>query len=116
MTQNPAAEDQAQVLVDRVRALLPGRQIREVQMFGAVAVMVDDNMAVAAYKDGSLLVRVDPTDDARLLERPDVSRAEMGAGRSMGKGWIRVEARALRNDAALNDWLETATGYLARRN
>ena len=50
-------------------------------MFGAVAVMVDDAMAVAAYQDGSLLVRVDPTDDPRLLQRPDVSRAEMGAGR-----------------------------------
>ena len=116
MTQDHAADDPARVLVDRVRALLPDRQVREVRMFGAVAVMVDEAMAVAAYKDGSLLVRVDPADDARLLERPDVSRAEMGAGRSMGEGWIRVEARALRDDPALKDWLETATGYLTRRN
>ena len=108
--------DQGQELVDRVRALLPGRQLREVRMFGAVAVMVDDAMAVAAYKDGSLLVRVDPAEDARLLHEPDVSRAEMGAGRSMGEGWIRVGARALRSDPALDSWLRTATDYLARRN
>ena len=79
-------------------------------MFGAVAVMVDDAMAVAAYKDGSLLVRVDPAEDARLLHEPDVSRAEMGAGRSMGEGWIRVGARALSSDPALDDWLENGHG------
>ena len=72
-------------------------------------------MAVAVYKDGSLLVRVDPAEDARLLESPDASRAEMGAGRSMGAGWIRVEATALRSDAALVGWLEAATRYLAQR-
>ena len=84
-------------------------------MFGAIAVMVDDAMAVAVHKDGSLLVRVDPADDAQLLEHPGSSRAEMGAGRSMGQGWIRVEAGALRNDAALVDWLEAATRHLAQR-
>ena len=116
MTGKHAVDDQARSLVDRVLALLPGRKVREVRMFGAVAVMVDDAMAVAAYQDGSLLVRVDPTDDPRLLQRPDVSRAEMGTGRSMGEGWIRVDAKALGDDKALNDWLETATGYLARRS
>ena len=83
-------------------------------MFGAVAVMVDDAMAVAAYKDGSLLVRVDPTDDPRLLQQPDVSRAEMGAGRSMGEGWIRSTRR--RCGQSSERLAETATGYLARRN
>ena len=109
------AGDQSRDLVDRIRASLPGGQVREVRMFGAIAVMVDDAMAVAVHKDGSLLVRVDPAEDARLLENPYASRAEMGAGRSMGEGWIRVEARALSNDAALVGWLETATRYLARR-
>jgi len=71
--------------------------------------MLDDAMAVSMHKDGSLLVRVDPAEDAWLLESPDASRAEMGVGRSMGEGWIRVEARALRSDAALVGWLEAAT-------
>jgi TfoX/Sxy family transcriptional regulator of competence genes len=113
MTPVPAG-DQTRELVDRVRALLPGRPVREVRMFGVVAVMVDGAMAVAVHNDGSLLVRVDPAEDARLLKSPDASRAEMGAGRSMGEGWIRVEARALHSDAALNNWLEAATRYLAR--
>lgn len=85
-------------------------------MFGAVAVMVDDAMAVAAHKDGSLLVRVDPADDPQLLPRPGVSRPEMGAGRSMGEGWIRVDAQALRDDPTLSEWLDIATDYLARRS
>ena len=84
-------------------------------MFGAIAVMVDDAMAVAVHKDGSLLVRVDPAEDAWLLDCPDASRAEMGVGRSMGEGWIRVVARALRSDAALVGWLEAATSFLAQR-
>jgi len=84
-------------------------------MFGAVAVMVHDAMAVAVHKDGSLLVRVDPAQDSRLLEDPHASRAEMGAGRSMGEGWIRVDAKALSSDAALAQWLECAVRYLSQR-
>lgn len=84
-------------------------------MFGTIALMVDDAMAVAVRKDGSLLVRVDPAEDSLLLEDPDVSRAEMGNGRSMGEGWIRVEAKALGTDAALTSWLEAATRHLERR-
>ncbi len=49
-------------------------------MFGVIAIMVDDAMAVAVHKDGSLLVHVDPAEDASLLQSPDASRAEMGAG------------------------------------
>lgn len=114
MTPVPAG-DQARKLIDRIQASLPGGQVREVRMFGSIAVMIDDAMAVAVHNDGSLLVRVDPAEDARLLQSPDASRAEMGAGRSMGQGWIRVEARALRSDAALVGWLEAATRYLAQR-
>jgi TfoX/Sxy family transcriptional regulator of competence genes len=84
-------------------------------MFGVVAVMVHDAMAVAVHKDGSLLVRVDPAEDSRLLEDPHASRPEMGAGRSMGEGWIRVDAKALSSDAALAQWLECATRYLSQR-
>jgi TfoX/Sxy family transcriptional regulator of competence genes len=110
-----AAGDPARDLIDRIRGLLPGGSFREVRMFGAVAIMIDDAMAVAVHKDGSLLVRVDPAEDPRLLEEADASRAEMGKGRSMGVGWIRVEARALRSDAALIDWLGAATRYLDQR-
>jgi TfoX/Sxy family transcriptional regulator of competence genes len=106
----------ARHLLDRVRALLPDQAVREIRMFGAVAVMVDDSMAIAVHKDGSLLVRVDPAEDAHLLKNPHATRAEMGAGRSMGPGWINVDAEALRNEQDLSHWVDCATRFLAHRN
>jgi TfoX/Sxy family transcriptional regulator of competence genes len=114
MTQTPAG-DSSRGLIDRIRAMLPAQHLREVRMFGVRALMVDGAMAVAVHKDGSLLVRVDPAEDANLLAKPHASRAEMGTGRSMGQGWIRVEASGLRKDQALADWLEAATRNLAHR-
>lgn len=115
MSPAPVTDD-ARDLLDRVRALLPGRSIREVRMFGAVSIMVDDAMAVAVHKDGSLLVRVDPAEDPKLIKKPHAMRAEMGAGRSMGEGWIRVEAEALGNDQQLGEWVSCATRYLSHRD
>lgn len=112
---SPPADDSPRALIDRISSLLPDRKLREVRMFGVLALMVDGAMAVAAHQDGSLLVRVDPTEDAQLLRNPEASRAEMGSGRSMGEGWIRVEATALRSNAALANWLERATRNLAQR-
>lgn len=114
MTSSPVSA-QARELVDRVRTLLPDYPVREIRMFGAVAVMLGDSMAVAAHQDGSLLVRVDPAEDADLLRDPHASRAEMGAGRSMGPGWIRVDASALRDEHGLRSWLNSAVRHLARR-
>ncbi len=115
MTPSEPAGNASRALIDRIALLLPDRRLREVRMFGVLALMVDGAMTVAAHRDGSLLVRVDPAEDARLLEKPEASRAEMGAGRSMGEGWIRVEAKALRSAAGLSGWLEAATRCLAQR-
>jgi hypothetical protein len=71
-------------------------------------------MLVAVGKDHSLLVRVHADDDATLLARPDASRPEMGAGRSMGVGWIRVDAAAIENDETLDLWLHHAVGRTQR--
>lgn len=114
MTRAPAG-DATRKLIDRIRELLPNDQLREVRMFGVTTVMVDEAMAVAVHKDGSLLARVDPADDAALLSKPGTSRAEMGTGRSMGEGWIRVDADAVSSKASLLEWLQAATRYLDRR-
>ncbi|MDN5761308.1 MAG: TfoX/Sxy family protein [Microlunatus sp.] len=114
MTPRPA-DSPSRELLDRIKPLLPDQPSREVRMFGVLALMVDDTMAVAVHKDGSLLVRVDPAEDANLLGNPGATRAEMGTGRSMGAGWIRVDAPALRSDPALVGWIEAATRYLAQR-
>ncbi len=102
-------------LVDRIRASLPDFPVREVRMFGTLAVMLDDAMVAAVGKDGSLLLRVDPTEDAELITRPYASRAEMGAGRSMGPGWLRVEAEATGDDRTLEEWVGCAVRYRLAR-
>jgi TfoX/Sxy family transcriptional regulator of competence genes len=109
--------DTAQALLDRIAPLLPAGVQRQVRMFGAIAVLVDDAMIVAVRKDGSLLVRVSPSEDAHLLEGPGASRAEMGRGRPMSEGWIRVERSGLRRDPALRGWIDAATRrYAADRS
>jgi TfoX/Sxy family transcriptional regulator of competence genes len=107
-----ASPDPARELLDRVKHAFPHERLREVRMFGVTAVMADDAMAVAVHRDGSLLVRVDPAEDAALLQRPHASRAEMGTGRSMGEGWIRVGASALETDQGLSDWLQPVIRFL----
>lgn len=104
---------QATGLIDRVRTALPEDGTREIRMFGGVSFMVGGAMAVVVNGDKSVLVRVDPAVDATLLTRPHAFRAEMGAGRSMGPGWIRVDEAGLR-DGALDAWLAAALEYLAR--
>ena len=102
-------------LVDRVRAALAQEpDVREVRMFGGLSFMVRGAMLVAARGDQSLLVRVDPDRSAELLTCPGAARAEMGAGRDMGPGWIRVDGAALTDDDALAFWLGAAGEHHAR--
>ena len=101
--------DERQALAARVRAALPpDRAVREVSMFGGLALVLDDRMVVSAHRDGSLLVRVDPDRSAELLTSPGAEPAVMGAGRPMGPGWIMVSADGLTTDRQLTDWVAVA--------
>lgn len=103
-------------LADRVRHALSDRDhVREVKMFGGLALMVDDRMVVCVSGGGSdLLVRVAPERDAELVSRPGAHRAEMGKGRSMGEGWITVDRDALGTDADLRHWIDVSLDFHAR--
>lgn len=109
----PTTEPQ-QRLITRLRALLADEPVlREVAMFGGRSFMVAEKMVVSALKNGGLLVRVDGTRHAELLGRPGATQAEMGAGRTMGPGWIEVGAATLADDAALESWLALALEHRA---
>ncbi len=100
MTQ-PQAE-----LSERLRALLADEpSTREVSMFGGRSFMVNDKMVASAQKDGNLLVRVAPERDGELMKVPGAARAEMGAGRTMGSGWISVAAESITSTERLSFWL-----------
>lgn len=103
MTQQQAA------LAERVRvALADGESTREVPMFGVRAFLVHDKLVVGARKDGGLLVRVAADRHEELLARPGAEQAEMGAGRTMGSGWIAVSTEPLTDDEGLGFWLDVA--------
>jgi TfoX/Sxy family transcriptional regulator of competence genes len=103
-------------LADRVRHALADRtHVREVRMFGGLALMVDDRMLVCVSGGGSdLLVRVAPDRDAELVTKPGAQRAQMGANRSMGPGWIAVDRRALASDDDLRYWVHVALDFHAQ--
>ena len=99
-------------LVERVRDLLAAEPTTvEKAMFGVRCFMVNDKLVVGARKNGDLLVRVSAEQHDELLTRPGASQSEMGAGRSMGPGWISVSATVLDTEAALAYWLEIALDH-----
>lgn len=99
-------------LLQRVHDLIVAEpDVREVSMFGGRAIMVNNKIIVSVGKDGNLLVRVDPTNHESLLNQPGAAQAEMGAGRTMGRGWISVHPEALEDDHHLASWLSTALIY-----
>ncbi|WP_417563018.1 TfoX/Sxy family protein [Microbacterium sp.] len=104
--------DLREELTARVRAVLDtDTPVREVSMFGGRAVMVNDKVLVGAGKDGALLVHVDQKRHDELTARPGAAQAQMGAGRNMGRGWLRVTADAIETDDDLTFWVGVALEY-----
>ncbi|GEK79270.1 TfoX/Sxy family protein [Agrococcus baldri] len=97
-------------LVERVRARLADEPTREVAMFGGRAFMVRGAMAVSAWRDGSLLVRVADDAGPALQQRPGAAQALMGE-RDMGPGWLTVDAEALADEPALTTWIGIALDH-----
>jgi hypothetical protein len=98
-----------QHLIDRLRRLLAEHApVREVPMFGGRSFMVNGKLLVSAQAGDDLLVRIAADRRVELLERPGARQAVMGAGRTMGNGWIAVAADSIAGDRDLTFWLNTA--------
>jgi hypothetical protein len=99
-------------LAGRIRLLLGDRAgLTEQKMFGGLAFLIGGNMAIAASGGGGILVRVDPAESDPLVATTPAAPMEM-RGRQMA-GWLRVEAGAVSDDAALGEWVERGAGYAA---
>ncbi|MFO6451097.1 MULTISPECIES: TfoX/Sxy family protein [unclassified Aeromicrobium] len=109
MTESPQ-----EALARRVRHELAGRVTREVTMFGGLSFMVEEALTVAARRDGSLLVRVDPAARAEALGRPGAEPAAMRNGRVMGDGWLSVRSEGVASDDHLRSWLAVALAAAGR--
>lgn len=91
---------------ERVREAVAGLGVEadERKMFGGLGFMVSGNMAVAVSGQEGLMVRVDPDDEAELLETTDAGPMEM-KGRTMS-GWLLVGEDHLLDDEVLEQWVE----------
>ena len=98
-------------LAERVRAQLAGRNgVTEREMFGAVAWMIEGNMACGVI-GGGLLVRLGPDRAERALAQEHVGPMEF-AGRRMG-GFVVVAPKGLANPSALGVWVEAGAEFAA---
>jgi TfoX/Sxy family transcriptional regulator of competence genes len=99
-------------LVDRIRALLgDARGVTERKMFGGLAFLIFGNMALAASRQGGVLVRVDPDESDRLVEKTTAETAVM-RNRPM-QGWLRVAPEHLRTKRHLAKWVDLSVAYAA---
>lgn len=97
-------------LADRIRALVSDEpDVTEQRMFGGLAFLIGGNMAVAASGLGGLMVRVDPSESARLVAKGRARLMEM-KGRPM-KGWLRIDADHVRTKRQLSSWVSIGVGY-----
>jgi TfoX/Sxy family transcriptional regulator of competence genes len=97
-------------LADRIRELLgTAPTVSEQRMFGGLAFMVRGNMAVSASGQGGLMVRVDPSESARLVKTTTATPMIM-KGRPMA-GWLRVPAKDVRTTPQLRKWVTIGTTY-----
>ncbi|WP_242640213.1 TfoX/Sxy family protein [Rhodococcoides fascians] len=98
------------LLADRIRDILSDREsLREQKMFGGLAFLVRDKMVVCVGTGSrALLVRVDGVREPEYLQRDGAHHAVMGRDRSMGQGWIIVDANALTTEKALDFWVAAA--------
>ena len=89
-------------LAARVRDLLsPVPDVTEKRMFGGLAFLVGDALAVSAANGGGLLVRGDRTRGADQL--PGARTAVMGS--RVMHGWLAVDADAATSEEELARWV-----------
>jgi TfoX/Sxy family transcriptional regulator of competence genes len=97
-------------LANRIRELLAGEpRLSEQRMFGGLAFLVNGNMAIAASREGGVLVRVHPDTSETLVASSKAKVAIMG-GRPM-RGWLRVAPEDLRTKRQLTTWVQRGVEY-----
>ncbi|QKG23745.1 TfoX/Sxy family protein [Actinomadura verrucosospora] len=97
-------------LAELIRELTAGEEgVTERPMFGGLAFLVGGNMAVAASREGGLLVRADPREAAELEDGDRVRPMVMG-GREM-HGWLHVDADAGDRAGDVERWVARGVSY-----
>jgi hypothetical protein len=94
----------------RLREILLAEEgLSEQPMFGGLAFLIHDNLAVSASSQGGLLLREDPAHTETLLARPFAHPFIMRE-REMN-GWIRVDEEGIRTKRNLRRWSSLGVTY-----
>ena len=83
--------------------------VREQRMFGGLAFLVGGHMAVAASREGGVLLSVDRADTDVLLGKPH-TRPMVMRGREMA-GWLRVDPDGVRTKRQLTPWVRRGVDH-----
>jgi TfoX/Sxy family transcriptional regulator of competence genes len=99
-----------EVLANRLREALRGeKNVTEKKMFGGLAFLINGNMAVAAGRQGGLLLRCDPKETGTVIRPPHAERLVI-RGREMN-GWLRVDQPAFTTQLQLEHWVKLGVDY-----
>ena len=79
------------------------------KMFGGVAFMVRGHMTVGITNKGDFMVRFDGTRHAEIANWPGAKPITFGKGDT--KGFLFVDAEAVRGAAALGGWVDLAMAH-----
>ena len=83
--------------------------VREQKMFGGLAFLVGGHMAVAASREGGVLLSVDRGETDVLLGRPH-TRPMVMRGREIA-GWLRVDPGGVRTHRQLTVWVKRGVDH-----
>jgi TfoX/Sxy family transcriptional regulator of competence genes len=98
-----------EMLAERIRTVLTGHDdVREQRMFGGIAFMVRDRMAVGVIHE-DLMVRVGPSAYDDALAQPHARPMEF-TGRPM-RGMVYVAPAGVTDDADLARWVEAGAAF-----
>lgn len=108
----PAAEvDELAHRIREVLADLGVGGVREQKMFGGLAFLVGGHMAVAASREGGVLLSVDRDDTVALLAKPH-ARPMVMRGRALA-GWLRVDPEGIRTKRQLATWVKRGLDHVS---
>ena len=100
-----------EALAERIRAALADRDdVSERMMFGGIAFMIDDRMAVGVIGD-DLMVRVGPDAHDAAVARPHTRPMDF-TGRPM-RGMVYVAPAGVADDGELGRWVEAGAAFAA---
>ena len=97
-------------LAGRIRELVANEKgLSEKRMFGGLAFLIGGNMAIAANRQGGILVRAGPEKSDGLVATTKASVAVLG-GRAVS-GWLRLDGADVRTKAQLSKWVQLGTTF-----